>query len=81
LGDSTLLSAQLPPQRGARHGRYRFAFRRADGEVVALTYAHGPALPFPVDDACTAVEDAFGAAVAAPAQLGGRPVYLRAARA
>jgi hypothetical protein len=81
LGDSTLVSARLPAQRGARHGRYRFAFRRADGEVVALSYAHGPALPFPADEACGAVEDAFGAAVAAPAQLSGRPFYLRAARA
>ncbi|HZN86742.1 MAG TPA: lipopolysaccharide kinase InaA family protein [Burkholderiales bacterium] len=80
LGDATLLSARLPARRGERHGRYRFAFRRADGEIVALTYAHGPGLPFPADDACARVEDAFGE-TAAPAGLGGRPVYLRGARA
>ena len=78
LGESTVLGAQLPPRRGNRHGRYRFAFRRPDGETVVLTYAHGPALPFPADETFAQVEDAFGQAChRAPDRLTGRPVYLR----
>ena len=80
LGDATLVSARLPARQGERHGRYRFAFRRPDGEIVALSYAHGPGLPFPADEACGRVEDALGATVPA-AGLSGRPVYLRAAAA
>jgi hypothetical protein len=80
LGDSTFIGARLPPPAGERHGRYRFAFRRPDGEVVALAYAHGSELPFPADDAGARVEDAFGAPLQ-PDRLGGRPVYLRGARA
>ncbi len=82
VGTGTFLGARLPARRGARHGRYRFAFRRADGEIVALTYAHGPELPFPADEIFERAEDAFGAPLAgAPARLSGRPVYLRGARA
>ncbi len=77
LGESTFLAAQLPPRSGLRHGRYRFAFRRADGETVVLTYAHGPALPFPADETFSRVEDAFGRPVAEPGGLTGRPLYLR----
>jgi hypothetical protein len=80
LGESTLVEAQLPGREGDRHGRYRFAFRRPDGEIVALTYAHGPSIPFPADEAFGHAEDAFGQALAAtPARLAGRPIYLRAA--
>ncbi|MDA1116747.1 MAG: hypothetical protein O2979_01820 [Proteobacteria bacterium] len=82
LGDSTFVAARLPGPRGQRHGRYRFAFRRPDGEIVALTYAHGPQLPFPADEPHDRAEDAFGRPLAgAPAQLAGRPVYLRGASA
>jgi len=81
LGTATLVGARLPARTGQRHGRYRFAFRRADGELVALTYAHGPDLPFPADEAFGRVEDAFGEPVPVPAHLGGRPLYLRAAAA
>lgn len=81
LGDATFVGARMPERRGQRHGRYRFAFRRADGEVVALTWAHGPALPFPADEPCSRVESAFGESVGAPARLAGRPFYLRGARA
>lgn len=82
LGASTFIAARLPERRGKRHGRYRFAFRRADGEIVALTYAHGPALPFPADEAFARAEDAFGQPLAAaPARLDGRPLYLRGAGA
>jgi hypothetical protein len=81
-GDSTFIGAHLPPRRGERHGRYRFAFRRPEGEIVALTYAHGPALAFPADEAFGHAEDAFGQPLAgAPARLEGRPIYLRGARA
>jgi hypothetical protein len=79
LGEATFLSAQMPARHGARHGAYRFDFRRPDGEIVALTYAHGAALPFP-REACSAVEDAFGEPLAA-AQLTGEPLYLRGALA
>jgi hypothetical protein len=82
VGDSTFIGARLPARRGERHGRYRFALRRPDGEIVALTYAHGPALPFPADEAFGRAEDAFGQPLdGVPAQLSGRPVYLRGARA
>ncbi|MEX2239283.1 MAG: lipopolysaccharide kinase InaA family protein, partial [Burkholderiales bacterium] len=82
LGTSTFIGARLPARSGERHGRYRFAFRRPDGEIVALTYAHGPALPFPAEETFARAEDAFGEALAgAPARLAGRPVYLRGARA
>jgi hypothetical protein len=82
LGEATLLSARLPPRRGERHGRYRFAFRRPDGETVVLSYAHGPALPFPADESCARVENALGETDTMPAPaLTGRPVYLRAAAA
>jgi hypothetical protein len=81
-GDSTFIGAHLPPRRGERNGRYRFAFRRPEGEIVALTYAHGPALAFPADEAFGHAEDAFGQPLAgAPARLEGRPIYLRGARA
>jgi lipopolysaccharide kinase (Kdo/WaaP) family protein len=80
LGESTFIAASLPAPTGQRHGCYRFAFRRPDGEIVALKYAHGPELPFPADDACARIEDAFGKALQ-PDRLGGRPVYLRGARA
>jgi hypothetical protein len=81
LGASTFIGARLPARRGARHGRYRFAFRRPDGEVVALAYAHGPELPFPADEAFARTEDAFGRPLArAPATLSGRPLYLRGVR-
>ena len=76
LGDATLVSARL----GERHGRYRFAFRRADGEHVVLTYAHGPALAFPAEESFDRVEDALGGTIPAGA-LSGRPVYLRGAAA
>jgi len=80
LGESTLVEAQLPVREGERQGRYRFAFRRPDGEVVALTYAHGPALPFPAGETFGHVEDAFGQALdEPPARLAGRPIYLRGA--
>lgn len=82
LGASTFIGARLPGRRGERHGRYRFAFRRGDAEIVALTYAHGPALAFPADEAFERAEDAFGRPLAAaPDRLSGRPVYLRGARA
>ncbi len=82
LGASTCISVRLPERAGRRHGRYRFAFRRPDGEIVVLTYAHGPALPFPGDEAFARADDAFGQPLeAAPAHLAGRPVYLRGARA
>ncbi|HEY4638108.1 MAG TPA: hypothetical protein VIH23_07575, partial [Burkholderiales bacterium] len=78
----TFTGARLPARSGERHGRYRFAFRRPDGEIVALSYAHGPALPFPTEETFARVEDAFGQALGgAPARLAGRPVYLRGARA
>ena len=78
LGESTFLAAQLPARSGERHGRYRFAFRRPDGETVVLTYAHGPALAFPGEERFARVEDAFGQALArAPERLTGRPLYLR----
>ena len=76
LGEATLVSAQLPPREGERHGRYRFSFRRPDGEGVILTFAHGPALPFPTDLRFSHMEDALGSV---PEKLGGRPVYLRGA--
>lgn len=82
LGTSTFIAARLPERRGERHGCYRFAFRRPDGEIVALTYAHGLALPFPADEVFTRAEDAFGRPLAgAPARLDGRPLYLRGAGA
>ena len=78
LGDSTLIGAQLPPRSGLRHGRYRLAFRRADGEIVVFTYAHGPALPFPSEERCSQVQDAFGQPLEpVPVRLTGHPVYLR----
>jgi hypothetical protein len=81
LGAASFVAARFPERRGERHGRYRFEFQRADGERVVLTYAHGPALPFPADEACTRLEDAFGRPIAPPAHLAGRPVYLRGAPA
>jgi hypothetical protein len=82
LGDSTFVSARLPALAGNRQGRYRLAFRREDGETVVLTYAHGPALSFPDDEKFARVDDAFGRPMdRVPAQLTGRPVYLRAGRA
>lgn len=80
LGEATLVSSRLPAPRGQRHGRYRFAFRRPDGEHVVVTYAHGAALPFPAEESFGRVEDAFGETIAA-AGLSGRPVYLRGAAA
>jgi hypothetical protein len=77
LGEATFVSAQLPARRGARHGAYRFEFRRPDGERVALAYAHGPALPLPPAER---VEDACGEAFV-PARLTGEPLYLRGALA
>lgn len=78
LGDSTLVGTRSPPRVGARHGRYRFEFRRPDGESVVLTYAHGPALPFPADEPFTHVEDGLGRLLERPpVHLTGRPVYLR----
>ena len=82
LGHSTMVSAQLPAREGRRHGRYRFAFHRPDGETVVLAYAHGPALAFPRDETFSRVEDAFGNPIdPVPVQLTGRPVYLRDAKA
>lgn len=81
LGDATFVAARFPERRGERHGPYRFEFRRADGESVVLAYAHGPALPFPADEAHARLEDASGQPIAAPARLAGRPVYLRGAGA
>jgi len=80
LGESTFIAANLPGESGSRHGCYRFAFRRPDGEVVALAYAHGPALGLPTQEAAR-VEDAFGRPLPSGASLGGTPVYLRGARA
>jgi hypothetical protein len=78
LGESTFEAAELPPRVGNRHGRYRFAFRRRDGERVVLTYAHGPAFAFHSSEAFEYVEDALGRRVArAPEMLGPGPVYLR----
>jgi hypothetical protein len=80
LGDASLVAAHLPPAEGERHGRYRFAFRRPDGEGVVLTYTHGPELPFWTDLSFTRVEDALGNTLGSiPEKLGGRPVYLRGA--
>ncbi len=79
LGDSTLVAAQLPARRGNRHGRYRFSFRRRDGETVVLTYAHGPELAFPADEAFQRAEDGVGRALGSVPSLSGRPVYLRGA--
>jgi hypothetical protein len=75
VGDSTFERAELP---GADGGGYRFLFRRADGERVALAYAH----PEPVALAAGTIgghfEDAFGAPLASPpSRLSGRPVYQR----
>lgn len=81
LGEASFVAARLPGRRGERHGRYRFEFRRPDGETVVLTYAHGPALPFPADEACARLEDAFGRPIDAPSQIAGRPLYLRGAGA
>ena len=80
LGDGTFVAAHLPPAEGERHGRYRFAFRRPDGEGVVLTYAHGPELPFPTDLRFAHLEDALGNTLGSvPEKLGGQPVYLRGA--
>jgi hypothetical protein len=78
LGESTFEAAELPPRVGDRHGRYRLAFRRADGERVVLLYAHGPALPFPEHESFGHVEDALGRRLPLrPEMLGPAPVYLR----
>jgi hypothetical protein len=78
LGDSTFVGARLPSRIGERHGRYRFAYLRGDGETVVLTYAYGPSIPFPPDEKFGRVEDAFGHALGTvPSHLTGRPVYLR----
>jgi hypothetical protein len=80
LGEATLVSAQLPPREGERHGRYRFSFRRPDGEGVILTYAHGPEIEFRHDGHFARVEDGLGNPLGSvPEKLGGRPVYLRGA--
>jgi tRNA A-37 threonylcarbamoyl transferase component Bud32 len=82
LGRSTMVGAQLPPREGRRHGRYRLAFRRPDGETVVVLYAHGPSLAFASDESFSRVEDAFGMPIdPSPQWLTGRPVYLRNARA
>lgn len=81
LGTSTLIGARLPRRASRRHGVYRFAFRRPDGEIVALTYAHGPELPFPAEEAFERADDAFGQPLATPSRLTGRPLYLRGVRA
>jgi hypothetical protein len=79
LGNSTFEDAELPPRAGNRHGRYRFAFRRPDGEAVVLTYAHGPALAFPGNERYGYIEDATGRRLPSPPEmLGPGPVYLRA---
>ena len=80
LGEATLVSVQFPPREGERHGRYRFSFRRPDGEGVILTYAHGPAMEFRPDERFARVEDRLGNPLGSvPAQLGAQPVYLRGA--
>ena len=81
LGESTFVGAEVPPYHPAtkRQGRYRLAFRRPDGEIVALTYAHGPALPFPAAESFGRAEDVFGRTLEVPRELTGRPVYLRQA--
>jgi hypothetical protein len=82
LGESTFVGAEIPPYhpRHKRQGGYRLAFRRPDGEVVVIAYAHGPALPFPASETFGRVEDVFGRTLErAPRELTGRPVYLRQA--
>jgi hypothetical protein len=78
VGDATLVSAELPRTQN-RHGRYRFGFRRPDGEDVALTYAHGPELGFAPQEKFTRVEGQLGQPLARPPSLSGCPIYLRAA--
>ena len=81
LGGATFESAQLPV--GARNGGdtrgvYAYSFVRADGERVALVYAHGAPVPFVFEGRFVGVEDAFGRMLGAPPEsLTGRPVYLR----
>jgi hypothetical protein len=78
VGDATLMSAALPLRTQSRHGRYRFEFRRRDGENVVLTYAHGPELSFAPEEKFKRVEDESGQPLARPSSLSGRPIYLRA---
>jgi hypothetical protein len=78
LGDATFLHADLPPRAGERAGRYRFDFRRPDGERVALVYAHGAPRTWDERDRVGSAVDAFGKALDGwPAFAGRRPVYLR----
>ena len=83
LGESTFVGAEVPPYHATlkRQGRYRLAFRRLDGEVVVITYAHGPELPLPASESFGRAEDVFGRTLErAPQQLTGRPIYLREAK-
>jgi hypothetical protein len=77
LGESTFVDARLPAPGARALGRYRFSFRRPDGETVVFTYANGPALPFPAEERFERAEDVLGARIDKPQQLTGRPIYLR----
>jgi hypothetical protein len=78
VGDATFQSATLPSGASAPQGVYRFNFQRADGERLAVIYAHGDPQPFPAELRDRPLEDLFGRALASPpAQLTGRPLYMR----
>ncbi|MCE9616400.1 MAG: hypothetical protein K8T26_19175 [Lentisphaerae bacterium] len=84
VGHAEFESATLPPGAmtgGDTRGVYAYRFKRADGERLALTYAHGPAVPFAFPLAFDHVDDALGQRLQRPPQtLSGRPVYVRGLR-
>jgi hypothetical protein len=75
LGDATFVRRPSAPE-----GVQLFEFKRADGEIVVLAYAHPEPRRFELPFAHDGAEDALGQSVSAPGssvELTGRPVYFR----
>ncbi len=75
LGDATFVSAQLPVQKGERHGVYAMRFER-EGELITAAWAHGEPQPIPTDFQSDRVENLYGRLIEQPPKLTGSPIYL-----
>ncbi len=78
LGQATFVSADIPEQKGSRHGLYRFWFESEEGEKITVCWSHGAELPLCSDMSYQSAENVFGATLdQTPHELSGSPVYFR----
>ena len=78
LNTATFVQAVSPDNSKGNEGRYLIKFQRDDGEILYLSWQHGPAASFPQELNGSHFQDCLGNTLTEqPVELQGSPVYIR----